>query len=162
MLRFHQIYSRLISFAVLLVFTGAFCKADCITDVLSSDAGAPLAVCLDTDRGGFCGVCVMEKQDNDIKGSLFNEFGITAFNFVYSVGNGKIKLVDVIPFLNRWYIKKIIKGDLKYLFDNIPVVRTSESKGRRLEIADDSVTLTNRKYNIVYTFSNTSTDETIE
>lgn len=138
------------------------CKADCLTEALSCDSVRPVSVCLDTDRGGFCGLCMMERQDNVIKGSIFNEFGITAFNFDYDTNNNKVKLYDVIPFLNRWYIKMIIKGDLSCLFSNVLLGRKSGLKGRKLDMSDDSVILSNLKHHIVYTFSNIGTNETIE
>lgn len=160
--QFPQIYLRLISFVMLLAITCAESKADCLTDALSYDSICPLSVCINTERGGFCGLCLMEKQDNMIKGSLFNEFGITAFNFEYNFDKGKIKLYDVMSFLNRWYIKKMIKRDLEYLFSNILFDKKSKTRNRELEITDDKVVLRNLKYHIVYSFSNISTYETIE
>lgn len=145
-----------------MTLSSAISRADCLTEALRHDSIHPLSVCMDTERGGFCGLCIMEKQDNIIKGSLFNEFGITAFNFEFDFRNAKIKLYDVISFLNRWYIKKIIKGDLEFLFSNILLDKKSGSKGRELETADEKVVLRNLKYHIAYSFSNINTNETVE
>lgn len=162
MVQFHQIYLRLISLVALLTLTSAIIHADCLTEALGNDSIHPLSVCMDTERGGFCGLFIMEKQDNIIKGSLFNEFGITAYNFEFNIRNGKIKLYDVISFLNKWYIKKIIKGDMEYLFRNELLDKKSVSRGRELVTAGEKVVLRNLKYHIGYTFSNINTNETIE
>lgn len=54
------------------------------------------------------GICVINKtNDSNLVGTVINEFGMKAFDFVYS--NGKIKLINIISFLDKWYIRKVLK-----------------------------------------------------
>ena len=60
-------------------------------------------------------LCVMElKADSSIVGTVVNEFGMKAFDF--SFVNGKAKVFNVIAFLDKWYIRKILRRDLRQLF----------------------------------------------
>ena len=66
-------------------------------------------------RGYISGVCILVKEEGLIKGSLFNEFGITALDFNYDPRHQKIHLHSVISMMDKWYIRRVLKKDLVQL-----------------------------------------------
>lgn len=89
-------------------------------------------------KGYVSGVCIMVNDEGIIKGSLFNEFGISAIDFTYDPDTKKVKLLSVIKMLNKWYIKKVLKKDLVQVMENL-------SKG--------IPSYQDRKYKIDYNFT---------
>ena len=63
------------------------------------------------------GICVLLREDGNIMGCLFNEFGITAIDFTYYTEHQKVKLHDVIKMLDRWYIRRILRKDIAQLMN---------------------------------------------
>ena len=51
-------------------------------------------------------------QRGTVKGSLFNEFGITALDFTYDRRKDKVKLHSVVKMMDRWYIRRVLRRDL--------------------------------------------------
>ena len=68
---------------------------------------------IELPKGYVSGICMLQHEGTVIKGCLFNEFGITALSFSYNLSKQKIKLHDVLPMLNKWYIRKVLKKDLR-------------------------------------------------
>lgn len=99
---------------------------------------------IDMPQGYVSGVCVLFNEGTVIRGSLFNEFGITALNFSYDLKKEKIKLYSVVKLMDKWYIKKILKKDLKQLMKCL-------QKGEYV--------YQNEKYHITYSFSTLNTEE---
>ena len=62
--------------------------------------------------GYISGVCVLLREDGVVKGCLFNEFGITALDFTYHPDKHKVKLHHVVPMLDKWYIRRVLRNDL--------------------------------------------------
>ena len=90
------------------------------------------------------GICVLMKENGEIKGSIFNEFGFTAIDFTYNIKKNKVKLIYVFDLMNKWYIKKTLKKDLANLL-------TVLQKGETQYI--------NSKRHITYTFKPMQNDE---
>jgi hypothetical protein len=91
------------------------------------------------------GVLVVKYAREEWRGSLVNEFGVKAFDFV--APGGKCRLRNVAPFLDRWYVRGTIAADFSFLCGR------GTGKGRRMERADNGAfTLTNEKRGIVYSF----------
>ena len=99
---------------------------------------------IDMPQGYVSGVCVLFNEGAVIRGSLFNEFGITALSFSYDIKKEKIKLYSVVKLMDKWYIKKILKKDLKQLMKCL-------QKGESV--------YQNEKYHITYSFSTLNTEE---
>lgn len=99
---------------------------------------------IDMPQGYVSGVCVLSNEGTVIRGSLFNEFGITALGFSYDIKKEKIKLYSVVKMMDKWYIKKILKKDLKQLMKYL-------QKGESV--------YQNEKYHITYSFSTLNTEE---
>ena len=98
------------------------------------------------------GICVINKtNDSNLVGTVINEFGMKAFDFVYS--NGKIKLINIISFLDKWYIRKVLKKDLSFIFTYMPKGIDFERKYRRISFKENGeVEVVNKKFVIIYSF----------
>ena len=98
------------------------------------------------------GICVINKtNDSNLVGTVINEFGMKAFDFVYS--NGKIKLINIISFLDKWYIRKVLKKDLSIIFTYMPKGIDFERKYRRISFKENGeVEAVNKKFVIIYSF----------
>ncbi len=67
---------------------------------------------IEMPRAYISGISVLLKEGNVIKGSLFNEFGITALDFTYDPKRQKVKLHNVIKMMDKWYIRRVIRKDI--------------------------------------------------
>ncbi len=96
---------------------------------------------------------VMNREDNDIVGCMFNEFGVSGIDFSYNLNRHSVKLLHVMPFLDKWYIRMVLRRDLKYCVELLTGMPCAP--GRRFEIScdDGSTTLSDRQYNLTFTFS---------
>ena len=101
---------------------------------------------IEMPKGYVSGICVMYNDGTDVKASIFNEFGISAIDFVYNPQKDKVKLVSVIKMLNKWYIRRLLKSDLRKVIHKL---QQGEGEYR------------NEKYKIDYKFSELK-DETEE
>ena len=70
---------------------------------------------IDMQKAYLSGICVMKQEEGLVKASLVNEFGISAMDFTYNPKKDKVKLVNVLKQLNKWYIKLTLKRDLREL-----------------------------------------------
>lgn len=108
---------------------------------------------IETGNGFISGLLLVAENDESITGSLINEFGVSAIDFVYSRKNNKVRLLNVVSLLNKWYIKRVLRNDLEFclhvLYD------TPYRKKHNYEIArtGDSITITNSRRHLKYTFS---------
>jgi len=114
------------------------------------------------------GLCMLKKSDEGWRGTLINEFGIKAFDFI--ITPKKCKLLNTIAMMNKWYIRNTIAGDLHFLFEIDNPDISFQSKTTRFEqdgillidmqqkksiirTPDNSLILTNLKRKIVYTLN---------
>jgi hypothetical protein len=136
------------------------------TDVLrSEEALNRYQVSIKVKNNTITGMCLLKKAADGWRGSLVNEFGAKAFDFI--VTGKKAKLVHTIPMMDKWYIRKTIASDLHFLFeaDNPEAsfqkrtVRTMENETLRVDykqkksierMPDGSLMMKNLKYNIEY------------
>ena len=77
------------------------------------------------------GICVLLQEDGLIKGSLFNEFGLTALDFTYNPQRDKIKLHSVMKMMDKWYIRKVLKKDLRQVMKTLKEGHTEYTNQRR-------------------------------
>lgn len=99
---------------------------------------AKYTVMIDFNKAYISGVGVVARQEQKIVGSVFNEFGVSVLSFSYDTQKGKTKILDTIGFLNKWYIKRVLKRDINSLMN------VFDSSG---------AVYRNEKRNITYTFS---------
>lgn len=76
-------------------------------------------------KGYLSGVCILLHEGNEVRGSFFNEFGISAIDFTYRTDKDKVKLHSVIAMLNKWYIKRVLRKDLRQLLHRLQQGETS-------------------------------------
>jgi hypothetical protein len=102
-----------------------------------------------TTRMEMTGILIVRYQDDAWRGSLINEFGIKAFDFI--VKKQKCRLLNTVSLLNRWYIRKIIENDFSFLFGKEQ--RGGGAKGKSLTFQSNGMfTLTNERQHIEYIF----------
>ena len=77
------------------------------------------------------GICILHREGDVIHGSLFNEFGITALDFTYNMEKKKVKLHTVMKMMNKWYIRKVLKKDLRQLMAGLQDGQTTWKNERR-------------------------------
>ena len=64
------------------------------------------------------GICMMSQSaDHGIMGTVISEFGMKAFDFIYD--NGKVQLLNIVAFLDKWYIRKVLKKDLAFILSQM-------------------------------------------
>lgn len=98
-------------------------------------------------------ICVMNvTSDNRIIGTVVNEFGVKSFDFTYA--DGKAKVLNVIGPLDKWYIRKVLKGDFSFFLSNYEQGKNVVKKKRKLTaMPNGDIIVTNERYDINYTFS---------
>ncbi|MDR0835642.1 MAG: hypothetical protein LBN11_03550 [Tannerella sp.] len=111
------------------------------------------------------GICLLKKNDDGWRGTLINEFGSKAFDFV--VAGRKCELKNTISLMDKWYIRKTIAADLYYLFEIDNPAASFQKKTVRYEqdgavivsygkkktitrLPDSSLELRNHQRNILY------------
>ena len=104
---------------------------ECYVDSVGSKM--KYAATIEMSKGYISGICIlMTDEDGLVKGSLFNEFGISAIDFTYRRGDKKAKFVNVIQMLNKWYVKRVLSRDLvqviHHLQDGLPTYRNEKYK----------------------------------
>ena len=104
------------------------------------------AATIEMNKGYVSGICFLSEEGDTIKGSIFNEFGISVLDFTYLRSKHQVKLENVIKMLNKWYIRRLLKSDLRKVIHNL---QQGEGEYR------------NEKYKIDYKFSELK-DETEE
>jgi hypothetical protein len=72
-------------------------------------------VTLTTPDNRITGLCILKKTGEEWRGTLVNEMGAKAFDFI--VADDKCELFNVIPIIDKWYVKKTVAADLYYLFN---------------------------------------------
>jgi len=92
---------------------------------------------IDFKKAYISGLCLMLMEDDIIKASVVNEFGVSALDYTYNPTKQKVKILKVMGKMNKWYIKKVLKRDLKQVMLNLP-------QGEN--------TYEDKKYSIKYTF----------
>ena len=89
------------------------------------------AAYIEMPKAYVSGICVLLQEDGLIKGSLFNEFGITALDFTYNPQRDKIKLHSVMKMMDKWYIRKVLKKDLRQVMKTLKEGQTEYTNQRR-------------------------------
>lgn len=74
---------------------------------------------IEMEKGYVSGICILHRDGDTVHGSLFNEFGITALDFTYRLERKKVKLHTVMPMMNKWYIRKVLRKDLRQLMTGL-------------------------------------------
>jgi hypothetical protein len=84
------------------------------------------------------GVCILIRQTDGVKGCLFNEFGITLLDFYYDAKRDNVKLHSVMKKMDKWYIRRVLRSDLRALIH---------------ELQHGCTTYEDKKHNIYYSLT---------
>lgn len=74
---------------------------------------------IETRRGYVSGVLALRGEADTVRGSLFNEFGITALDFTYYRRRDRVRLHTVVKQLDRWYLRRVLRRDLREVLKHI-------------------------------------------
>ena len=93
------------------------------------------------------GICMARQTEDGLVGSVVNEFGIHFFDFVCQ--NNRVKVRNVFAPMNKWYIRRVLRSDLRLLAAD----KATKLGRRQLNISlPDSLSLRNNKHGITYRF----------
>jgi len=70
---------------------------------------------LSTPKATITGIYIVKQMDGEWKGTIINEFGLKVLDFVSTPKS--CTLVNVIPFLDKKYIKKVIASDIQFIME---------------------------------------------
>ena len=129
---------------------------------------AEYAMRIEVRKIDITGILVLRlTPEGEIRGAMMNEFGVSALNLLITPDRKKVRLLNVSSLLNKWYIKRAIRADMRYLFRARMSDVGQKRKGRRIDITDEGITLYGR-HGITYQFTQqtepiqTDDDETTE
>lgn len=105
------------------------------------------------EKGHLSGIMIVREQGDAIVGTMVNEFGITVLSFVYEPQRNKIKLENVVGFLNKWYIKRVLKTDIRYCLQILYGMSVAPKKHYTVSESQGGVVIANTKRKIEYSFS---------
>jgi len=127
--------------------------SDNVFPALDQQGRALYHVAITTPRASVTGVCIIKCENDTLKGTIVNEFGVCALSFWVSPDRRKVKLQNVMSMLNKWYIKRTISGDLKHLFNTTATTVGQQHKHRLVQLLPDGqVVLTNTRRHLTYDF----------
>lgn len=140
-------------FLVLIsLFAGLFFAGVARSESQTGAACSRFMFALDTSRGYLSGVMVMAMEPDAIKGTVVNEFGFTAVDFVYNRHNSKVKLKRVVSFLDNWKVRYMLRRDLAAAVTQLLSPGIDSGKRYDVEWRGDTLMMTNRRYGLKYSF----------
>lgn len=84
-------------------------------EVSAEEPNSRYSVHIEMERGAISGVCILGRD----AGVIVNEFGVTALSFRYDVRRNRVKIVDIVPQLDRWYIRRVLRRDIQNMIPNL-------------------------------------------
>lgn len=123
--------------------TAANIPAPCALDKAQSAAKYRMWIGLKGKE--ISGIMAVKYLDNEWRGSMINEFGVKAFDFIAT--EGKCRMLNTVSFLDKWYIRKTVESDLAAILWQL------SGKGKHFETAGSGqCRLVNEKHKIEYLF----------
>lgn len=143
----------LIFLSSLIALLSIHCSAQSVAADSSFVNPQRCAFQIEMPKSCVSGILITKNTDEGIIGSMINEFGVSAIDFAYDFTKDKLTLVNVISFLNKWHVKRVLKNDLKlciYALYNKPY---DLKKNYKVIRTPDRISILNKKRNLKYTFS---------
>jgi len=102
---------------------------------------------IETPKAYVSGICILLQDDQIVRGSIINEFGVTALSFSYYPDKEKVKLHQVVRPMDKWYIRRVLRKDLCHLLnlmrENVYIYTDTKYKitykFTPLEVTDDEI-----------------------
>lgn len=88
-------------------------------------------VYIEMPRAYISGIGILKNDGETLTGSIFNEFGVSALDFTYAPQRRKVRLLSVMPMLDKWYIRKTLRSDLRLLLDRLSSGETTYTNAKR-------------------------------
>lgn len=106
------------------------------------------------------GLCVLKTDSTaGTRGTVTGGFGMHVLDFTLSADRRRVKLLHVLPMMNRWYVRRVVRRDLQFLLG--ATAGDTVRGGRQVTVEPDStVVLTNRKYKLKYSLTRVKSYET--
>lgn len=87
---------------------------------------------IEMPKANLSGIMIMAKTDeNSINASIVNEFGISIIDFNYNTKKSKVKIWGVMKKLDHWYIKRLLKSDIRKMLNVMQMCGTEYLNERR-------------------------------
>lgn len=99
----------LISLLLLCSATRAYCQQSLVPQ---PGEKVRYKAMIEMPRAYLSGVCILLNDTSVIKGSIFNEMGVSAIDFSYVLANSRLRLHHVMGAFDKWYIKRTLRKDL--------------------------------------------------
>lgn len=100
---------------VVYVLVALVCLSLSVKEVSAQELNHRYGVLIELERAAISGVCILGKD----AGAIVNEFGVTALSFSYDERHNRVKIVDIVPQLDRWYIRRVLRRDLQRMIPNL-------------------------------------------
>ena len=104
------------------------------------------------EKGEISGMLIAKEGNGAIVGTMINEFGVTALSFVYDRYKHKLKLMDVMGMLDKWYIKRVLKKDLIFCIHILYGTPYDKKHHYIISQTATDTSVTNAKRKITYLF----------
>lgn len=108
---------------------------------------------IETQKAFISGLLLANEDAGVINGSMINEFGVSAIDFNYIKKKQKVNLLNVVSFLNKWYIKMVLKKDLEFCLHILYNTPFNSKNSYEVVRKGDAVSIINHKRNLKYTFT---------
>jgi len=94
-------------------------KADSIpfwtSGLMDSTKKNDFRLLLTTPQANITGIFIVKQVNGEWRGTIINEFGIKILDFVSTPK--KCTLLNVISFIDKWYIKKTMASDIRFIME---------------------------------------------
>jgi len=98
-----------------ITFEGSVFEPFWTSELMDSVKKNDFRLLIATPKADITGICIVKQVNGEWKGAVINEFGLKVFDFASTHRN--CELLNVIPFLNKRYIKKTIAADLQFILE---------------------------------------------
>jgi hypothetical protein len=136
----------------LLTFVSVCAKTESNDIDYATDQCRRYSFQVETKKAAITGIFITKENAEIITGSMVNEFGISAIDFVYTKKTDKIKLLHVVSFLNKWYIKMVLKKDLIFCIHTLYDMPVSQKNKYIVSKQGECVSIDNSKRHLKYVF----------
>lgn len=136
-----------------LLLTGGLSAYSQNPDALPQDTVFRYGFEIAMQKAGLTGVALTRLDNNAISGSIINEFGVSALDFTYDIRRGKVKLNHVVSFLDKWYIRRVLRADLRVCLDRLYGLSDRLPKKHDVLQKGDTLTVRNLAHDISYSFT---------
>ncbi len=68
---------------------------------------------IEMGKGYVSGLCIMHLCGDTLRGSIFNEFGISAIDFEYRADRDRVRLLHVVSQLDKRFVRRTLRADLR-------------------------------------------------